>query len=85
MESKWLIHTCWCGRLAGAEQQRRRPSDVELGAAVLAPPGVGHLAAELQGDQLGAVADAQDGDAEVVDRRVDDAARPRRGPTWGRR
>ena len=35
--------------------------------------------------QLGAVADAQDRDAEVVDRRVDRAARPRRAPTSGRR
>ena len=74
MESKWLIHTCWCLGWAGPKS---RPStlDVQVGAPVLAPAGVGHLAAELQGDELGAVADAQDGDAEVVDRGVE-AGRP---------
>jgi hypothetical protein len=44
----------------------------ELGAAVLAAhPGVGDGAAELLGDELGAVADAEDRDAEVVDGGVD--------------
>jgi hypothetical protein len=41
--------------------------DVEVGAAVLAPAGVGHLTPELEGDQLGAVADPEGGDAQRVD------------------
>ena len=61
MESKWLIHTCWWVGLAAAEQHGSGCGDVELGAAVLAATGAGHLAAELLGDELGAVADAEDG------------------------
>ncbi len=54
------------GGLGRAEEQAVA-LDVEVRAAVLAAAGVGHLATELQGHQLGAVADAQDGDAEVID------------------
>ena len=57
-------------RLGRAEEQAVT-LDVQVGAPVLAPAGVGHLAAELQGHELGAVADAEDGDAEVVDRGVE--------------
>ena len=45
--------------------------DDEIGAAVLAPAGLGHGPAELLGDQLSAVADAQDRDPELVDAGVD--------------
>ncbi len=59
------------GRPGPVGEERRRAGDGERGAPVLAPAGAGHLAAELLGEQLGAVADAQDGDPEVVDGRVD--------------
>ena len=47
IESKWLIHTCWC---VGWPPPKSTPSgdDLELGPAVLAAPGAGHLAAELR-------------------------------------
>jgi len=41
------------------------------GAAVLAHSGLGDLAAEITGDELRAVANAQDRHARVVDRRID--------------
>ena len=44
-----------------AEQQAAVVDDREVGAAVLAPTGARHLAAEVEGDELGAVADAEDG------------------------
>ena len=53
-----------------AEQGRRR-GDLERRAAVLAGVGAGDLAAELLGHQLGAVADAEDGNAAPVDGLVD--------------
>ena len=55
----------------GRAEEEARTGHVQIGAPVLAPPGVGHLAAQLEGHQLGAIADAQDGDAEVEDRRVE--------------
>ncbi len=83
MESKWLIHT---GLLA-VEQPTPAVAacGVQLGAAVLAPPGAGDLAAELLGDELGAVADAEHRHAELVDAGVDDGRARRRAPTSGRR
>jgi hypothetical protein len=71
MESKWLIHTCWWVGWPPPNTTAGR-HHVELGAAVLAGPGVGDGAAELLGDELGAVADAQDRHAEVVHGGVDD-------------
>ena len=53
--------------------------------AVLAAHAAADLAAELLGDQLGAVADAEDRDAEVVDGRVELRVRPRRGRSSARR
>ena len=74
MASKWLIHTsCTSGASSGRTQRRRGAP--QLGPAVLATHPSAHGAAELLGDQLGAVADAEHGDAELVDRRVE-----RRGP-----
>ena len=84
MVSKWLIHTGWCFGWA-ALNSTPSADDVEVGAAVLAPAGAGDRAAEVAGEELGAVADAQDRDVEVVDGRVDRRARPRRGPTRARR
>ena len=54
------------GRLAAAEQHAGC-GDSQLGAAVLAATGAGHLAAELLGDELGAVTDAEHRHVEVVD------------------
>ena len=68
--SKWLIHTSW-RRGQVVEQLGRAVGDLQLGAAVLAAHASPDFAAELLGDQLGAVADAEDRDAEVVDRRVE--------------
>ena len=72
MASPWLIHTS-----TSSGQSTNRGDDpvtVERRPAVLAATGAGHLAAELPGEQLGAVADAEDGDAGVVDGRVDGRA-----------
>ena len=71
MPSKWLIHTVWlagwsASRPAGVGR-RGVVGDRQRGAPVLALAAPGHLAAELLGDELGAVADAEDGDAQVVD------------------
>ena len=53
------------------EQQRPRRGPAQVGPAVLAPSGLGHLAAEVAGQQLSAVADAQDRHARVVDAGID--------------
>ena len=55
----------------GAEQRAAGVGDGEVGAAVLAPAGLGDLAAEVAGDELAAVADAEHRDAGLVDGRVD--------------
>ena len=68
--SKWLIHTSWVDGRSWSNVGRP-VGDLQLGPAVLAAHPPPDLAAELQGDQLGAVADAEDRDAEVVDRRVE--------------
>ena len=47
------------------DEERGGAGEGQRGPAVLAPTGAGHLAAQLLGQQLGAVADAQDGDARV--------------------
>jgi hypothetical protein len=61
------------GRLSPAEHHGAGSGDRQLGAPVLADAGVGDDATrELLGDELGAVADAQDRGPEVVDVRVDD-------------
>ena len=52
-------------------QQQRVGGAAQLGPPVLAAHAAADGAAELLGDQLGAVADAQDRDAELVDRRVE--------------
>jgi hypothetical protein len=59
------------GEEAGGPVARRR----QRRAPVLALAAPGDLAAELLGDELGAVADAEDRDAEVVDLGVE-AGRP---------
>ena len=65
IESKWLIHTGWSA--AVGRRTARLGGRRELGAAVLAAPGARHLAAEVAGHELRAVADAEDRDAQVVD------------------
>ena len=84
IESKWLIHTCWW---VGWPPPNSTPGGdhLEVRAAVLAPAGAGHLAAEVAGHELGAVADAQHRDAEVVDVGGRGRARRPRAPTSGRR
>ena len=72
MASPWLIHTS-APRPASRRTAARTPASVSVGPAVLALAGAGDRAAELLGDQLGAVADAEDRDPEVVDGRVDRA------------
>ena len=57
---------------------------VSCGPAVLAAHAAADGAAELLGDQLRAVADAEDRDAELVDRRVERSARPRRARSSAR-
>ncbi len=52
-------------------EQQRRVDQLEFGAAVLPRPGAADLAAQLLGDELAAVADAEQRHAGVVDRRVD--------------
>ena len=58
---------------------------VQRGASVLAPRAAVDVAAELEGDELGAVADAEDRHAEVVDRRVEQRRARRRRRSPGRR
>ena len=68
--SKWLIHTSWTsGASSGSSSDGAVAA--QLGPAVLAAHPAADGAAELLGDQLGAVADAEDRDPEVVDRRVE--------------
>ena len=62
-------HVVDVGRVVG--QHERRRGAAQLGPAVLAAHPAADGAAELLGDELGAVADAEDRDAEVVDRRVE--------------
>ena len=52
-------------------EQRGTGGDGQGRPAVLAPTGARHLAGQLPGEQLGPVADAQDGDPGVIDGRVD--------------
>ena len=56
--------------LGGAGHHRGRVVHAQLGLAVLGDVGVGDLAAQRAGHQLLAVADAEDGDAELEDGRV---------------
>ena len=70
MASKWLIQTSWTsGASSGSSSDGAGAA--QLGPAVLAAHAPADGAAELLGDELGAVADAEDRDAEVVDRRVE--------------
>ena len=85
MPSKWLIHTVCSSGWSASSPPAGLPVTAQGRAAVLALPAAGDLAAQLLGDELGAVAEAEDGHAQVVDLRVEQRARPRRGPTWGRR
>ena len=72
MASPWLIHT---STSAGqSTNSGERAGDRQRRPAVLAPAGARHLAAQLLGEQLGPVADAEDGDAGLVDGRVDGRA-----------
>ena len=71
MESRWLIHTCWW---SGWPPPNTTASGWVTSRGVRpysARPVLADQAAELQGDELGAVADAQDRHAEVVDAGVD--------------
>ena len=82
--SKWLIHTSWTsGASSGSSSDGAGAA--QLGPAVLAAHAAPDGAAELLGDQLGAVADAEDRDAELVDRRVERRRARRRGRSSGRR
>src|SRR5581483_4074177 len=68
MESPWLIHTsCSTGRLAKSSEE----SITLSGVRPYSPPRPADFAAELGGDELAAVADAEDRHARGVDRRVD--------------
>ncbi len=55
----------------GVGEQHAAGRDVEVGPAVLTSARLGHGAAEVTGEDLRPVTDAQDGDAEVVDALVD--------------
>ena len=66
-------HVLGCGQVS--QQGRAAIGDSEVGASVLAAHAPPDGAAELLGDELGAVADPQGGDAQVIDGRVED-----RGP-----
>ena len=68
--SPWLIHTI-CSADDGSSTSDDRVGAAHHRAAVLAAARARHLAAELLRDELGAVADAQDREAGVVDRGVD--------------
>ena len=63
---KWLIHTVWCvGQRIG--EQGRPASGIRCnGPAVLTGPAATDPTTELLGDELGAVADPQDRDPQVV-------------------
>ena len=74
MASPWLIHTsASVGRPVGEQRGRCRS-----GSAAVRPysprPVRDTVAAELLGEQLGAVTDAEDGDPELVDGGVDGRA-----------
>ena len=56
---------------ASVAQEHAGVGDGQLGAAVLAVFVATHRAAPLVGNELGAVADAQDGHTEVVDAGID--------------
>ena len=62
-------HVVHVGGVVG--EQQRRAGAAQLGPAVLAAHAAPDGAAELLGDQLGAVADAEDRHAELVDRRIE--------------
>ena len=64
-------HGCWCFGWAGAEEQAVTAGRRRSVRPYSPRPVSRHLAAELQGHELGAVADAEDGDAELVDRGVE--------------
>ncbi len=71
MESAWLIHTSagpWGGQSANNGERRAAG---QRGAPVLAASGAGHRAAQLLGEELGPVTDAQDGHSRRVDAGVD--------------
>ena len=70
MASKWLIQTSWTSGASSGSRSDGRVA-AQLGPAVLAAHAPPDRAAELLGDQLGAVADAEDRHAEVVDGRVE--------------
>ena len=67
------------------QHDRRVAGPCERGAAVLATAGALHVAAELERDELGAVADAEHRDPGVVDGADRSTVRPRRAPTPDRR
>jgi len=58
-------------REVGEQHRRHAGGDLEGRPAILSLAGVGDLPAELLGHELGAVADAQDGDAQVEDARIE--------------
>ena len=83
IESPWLIQTGW---------SRSRPVNRPSSAVIVTVAGpysrfaVGQdVATELEGHELGAVADAEDGDAAAPDGGVGLEGRRRRRPTSGRR
>ena len=69
IESPWLIQT-GCSRSMPGEQRPSVGGDADVGRAVLAVVERDDVATELVGHQLGAVADAEDGDATGPDGRV---------------
>ena len=68
IESPWLIQTGWSRSMP--HEQRVVPGDLDCRRAVLAARGRGDVAAQLQGHQLGAVADAQHREPAAPDRCV---------------
>ncbi len=73
MASPWLIHTVECAGQSGHSGDFVALG--EFGAPVLALTGARHRAAELERHQLGAVAEPEDRDPELVDGRVDGRGR----------
>ena len=70
MPSKWLIHTVWSVGWSASRPPGRLGD--RSGVRPYSPwPPRADLAAELLGDELGAVADAEDGHAQLVDLRVE--------------
>ncbi len=68
--SKWLIQTSCSSGVSGPSTEDSRGAG-QMGPAVLAAHPAADRSTELLGDELGAVADPEDRNAERVDRRIE--------------